>query len=315
MKLFAHPYKLQRRDGSGFREGMLIAADFDGIGRGYADLHPWPEYGDKVPVSHDRFLFQRTLELARRDAQARAQNVPLLLDLNIACNALLPSPGSKEELRAYTARGFKTMKLKCGLHVDEEISFLAGAVGETDVRWRLDFNAKLSAKEFFKFMDRVNPAYDKYIEYVEDPTPYDAEVWNRIRARWKVALDFEIARSPWAEAERGAIPTQTVAADVLVYKPARQKFAFDNLFTKAPELRVTVTSMMDHVVGVRHASLEARALKWKFPERVLDCGLNTTDLYEPYEFKMPMTSNQLMPIPGAGIGDGETLAALAWEAL
>lgn len=212
MSVFIHRYRLvprrelSPRAGMRTREGALLRVD-----DGFADLHPWPELGDR-PLEEQLALLARgtptaqtraSLALARLDGDARRRGVSLFDGLMIPESHW---PGSEPP------DGFDTVKIKEVMPVPE------------NVRIRIDFNARLTAEEFLRVAVRLPHAR---IDFIEDPCPYDESMWRALREKTGLRL---------------ALDRFEGSADVLVHKPA-----LSDVFPKHDD--VVVTSYMDHVVG------------------------------------------------------------------
>ena len=86
MNLTYAPYELRPRSalnaqtGGGPRMGALIRAEFAPGSYGYADLHPWPEWGDAGLAEQllGGSLLQQSLWMAKRDHDARVRGTSLL---------------------------------------------------------------------------------------------------------------------------------------------------------------------------------------------------------------------------------------------
>lgn len=196
---------------AGRREGALIRA-----GDGFADIHPWPELGDRpldeqlalLARGETTALTSRSLHFAALDASARADSRSLFDGLTIP-----PSHWPGDDPPA----SFDIAKLKSLERLPER------------VRLRIDFNARLTADEFLALsLPRER------IDFIEDPCPYDTATWRMLRERTglRLALDREVAED---------------GVDVLVVKPAIQEM---------PETsrEVVVTSYMDHAIGQMFAA-------------------------------------------------------------
>lgn len=279
MTVWTHRYTLHpRRVLSGLagarpREGALLR-----VGDGFADVHPWPELGDAtldeqlalLARGETTSLTRCSLRFAALDAAARRDGRSLFEGLTIPLS---------HWSGAHPPAAFDTAKVKCGRDLDVH------ALPE-GVRLRLDFNAALTAEEFLKVpLPRV--------EFVEDPCPYDAAAWQRIRQE----RDLRLALDRGTASER---------VDVLVYKPAVQSQwpAFDG--------EIVVTSYMDHPVGQLFAAHVAAT------HRVSDrCGLMTHVLYEPDAFTEAVLADgaRLLPPVGTGVGFDALLERLDWRRL
>ena len=266
--MHVHRYTLHSRRGT-TRSGALLRVD-----DGFADIHPWPELGD-APLDEQLALLARgettpltraSLRLAQLDAGARRRGVSLFEGLTIP---LSHWPGNDPPA------GFDTIKTK-GV-----VDFPA------NVRIRIDFNARLSAEEFVRIAETLPK---ERIDFIEDPCPYDEEVWRELRARTGLRLALDRFEGD---------------ADVLVHKPALQS-------AWPAHNDVVVTSYMDHPVGQFGAAYVAAT----HPANAR-CGLFTHVLYEPDAFLERIESDgaRLLPPRGTGIGFDDLLERLPWTSI
>ena len=277
--IFVHEYelvprgRLNARAAEGPRHGALIRVD-----GGYADVHPWPELGDVVLDEQLSLLARgvttpltaRSLFFARLDAEARREGRSLFDGLAI--------PASHWLLFDEPPAAFDTVKIKMPRALDPALA---------RYRLRLDFNATLTAEEFIRWLDRLDPAF--HVEFVEDPCPYDDATWRALRKRVRLALDRDVRDE----------------ADVLVVKPAVQEVPNDGR-------EIVITSYMDHPVGQLFAAYVAATTKTS--DR---CGLLTHLVYEPNAFseRLRIDGMRLVPPGGTGIGFDDLLYALPWRTL
>lgn len=280
MEIWFHRYTLvprRRLSGvavAGPRHGALIR-----VGDGFADVHPWPELGD-APLDEQIALLARgettpltraSLHLASVDGEARARGVSLFERLTIP---LSHWPGADPPPE------FDTVKIKDVSQIPPE------------VRLRIDFNATLSAAAFIEIAATLPR---ERVDFVEDPCPYDPEVWRSLREKTGLRLAFDQRGEP-----RGGY-------DVAIWKPALQ--------TAAPRAEsIVVTSYMDHPVGQFGAAWVAAANASRVDPR---CGLMTHVLYEPDAFieRIRTDGARLLPPEGTGIGFDDLLASLPWKRL
>ncbi len=266
--MFVHRYSLRMRNGA-IRHGALLRA-----GDGFADVHPWPELGD-APLDEQLELLDRgeltpltraSLGLLALDSRARQSGVSLFDGLTIP---LSHWPGNDPPPE------FDTVKLKGVMDAPP------------DVRIRIDFNARLSPDEFLRVAETLPR---ERIDFIEDPCPYDEEIWRELSARTglRLALDRFVGK-----------------ADVLVFKPALQ--------TDWPAHNdVVVTSYMDHALGQMFAAYIAARFATN-PR----CGLMTHVLYEPDAFfeRVERDGARLLPPGGTGIGFDDLLERLPWKSI
>ncbi len=282
MRLWIHRYSLQpRRRLSGIaregaREGALIRVE-----DGFADIHPWPELGD-LPLDAQLSLLARgettpltraSLQLAKQDGAARRRGVSLFEGLTIPESHW---PGNDPP------PGFDTVKIKGMMDTPPHL------------RIRIDFNATLTAAEFLRIAGTLPR---ERIDFVEDPCPYDAQTWTRLREATGLRLAYD--RPPVAD---GAQP---ILCDTLVHKPAVGWDWPDGT-------DVVVTTVMDHPVGQYGAAYVAAAHRTN-PR----CGLFTHVLYEPDAFleRVRSAGSRLLAPAGTGIGFDDLLERLAWTSI
>jgi O-succinylbenzoate synthase len=315
-----HPIKKLNAVSEGAaRDGALLKLELPDGTCGYADLHPWPELGDEnvskqleaLKAERPTALTAQSLWMANRDAKARAQKTSLArTDVQIPNNFLLADLASLTPalLDEIAGKGYRCLKLKCGRDVKVEsraVNLLADRGG---FRLRLDFNGRGTRESLIQFLERVKPESDSFIDYVEDPASYDAELWKFLRRRWKLGLDHEVLRAPWSLQE-------APEADVLILKPARQNVEENVKIAFHWGMPVTVTSSMDHPVGVMHAYVIAQELKKTHGEKILTAGCLTTQLYHQDLFSKDVKTEgpYLLPAKGFGIGFDQALAETTWQ--
>lgn len=294
---------------SDVRAGALLRISHQDV-FGYADLFPW---GSDLPVAdqlrafqqgNPTDLFRRSLELALRDAEARAQKRALLPDPGILNNALMTEwgPQSLAQIQDFEAQGFQVCKLKCGRNPEQEARELESFIQASSLRFRLDFNSG-PVEQVVRFQKCFSRDFDSKIEYVEDPCPYDPIIWSQLQERWTLALDFETAS---VLSTPGA-----VAAKVVILKPARPEFHRHLQWAQERGLRWTITSMMDHPVGVIHAA------SWAAELGHVTAGCLTHQVYEPNDFSesLRVSGPRLQGSPGVGVGFDSILKETPWTEL
>jgi O-succinylbenzoate synthase len=151
MKVFGSRYEHEPIPGK-ILKGIVLRLVFDVGYEGYADLHPWPEYGE-APLDqqlesllHGKWstTLQKTLWFAATDAKARRQNRNLLAGLD------LPK-----------THGFDVVKIKM-----PPIKPLPKNVG-----LRIDFNGALTRAQFEEWWQKLSGEERGRIELIEDPYP------------------------------------------------------------------------------------------------------------------------------------------------
>lgn len=290
MKISFSPYLLRRRK-SGFQQGALIRIS-DGKNWGVADICPRIDLGDlpfEEEIQHQGKLYSRTIELAQEDFVARKNRISLLQNRPVRNNFLILD-FTHIDLDLFSGQ---TIKIKAGPDV-EALSQKLNRLN-TDVKIRLDFNNCLAPSEFDKFLDLLGSAALRRIEYIEDPTPLCNE-WQNWNKKISLAFDFQ----------HGSYDPDY--ARFRIIKPSRQNLPDD--------LRnITLTSAMDHPVGVAHALRIAQA------KATSDSGLLTLDIYDDniftkyFEQKQNYLNFTDLALHDSGIGMSEELTKLQWTDL
>lgn len=264
----------------------------DGKHWGVADLCPKPELGDsdyEIEIELRGPLYRRAHELACEDLEARQKKVSLLADKPVKNNFLIADYRTAEFKKNFSGQ---TVKIKG----DQDIIGLSRFLNtlEPEVRIRIDFNSALSVREFGEFLSSLSDSSRKKIEYIEDPTPICPE-WKRWNKLIPLAFDFQPGEY------------NVELADFQILKPSRQAL---------PEKRgrITLTSAMDHPIGVAHGLRTAQKYA------TTDSGFLTLDLYETgFEKYFVQQENYLNFSEAArldsGIGMTAELEKLTWAAL
>lgn len=324
MKFFFSPYTLKPMSNVNAvasmtpRDGSLLKVVWPHGAIGYADIHPWPELGDadlKTQLTRLKNLkltplLEQSIWLAKRDAQARHERVNLFpAGMQLKNNFVIPDVTrvGMGDLDEAIQRGFGTLKIKCGRDLDEEVKMINRVAGRGDFRLRLDFNAATTATLFEKFIAGLGKRTLSYIDYVEDPFPYDHEAWREVRATVKIAIDYEAKKMKWNKENRPS-------CDVVILKPARMDVEKVVEAALHWHLKMTVTSSMDHPVGVMHAVCIALDLKKKHDQTMLEAGCMTLRQYQMDAFSaaVPVNGPYFQKPRGTGIGFDDLLEQRTW---
>ncbi len=254
--IFIHRYELIRKRPANSKTDNLVQVgcllkitDFEN-NFGVADICPWPSLGDlnlDQELSQKGPLFQRAIELANKDLQARKNKIHLLSGVQIK-NHVLVSDYKNFDFKSAQS-GF--VKIKGDQSVCELAEILNQLKG---FKIRLDFNFRLNEIEFRNFLNLLNPEALKNIDVVEDAFEFNEKSWAELNQKVTLALDWNFKNHQWSN---------------LICKPARQM----------TDSFLYMTSSMDHPVGVAHGMVMAQ----KHPDLVH--GFNTNDLYEDSGFK------------------------------
>jgi len=253
------------RTPAGEIEGALVWCA-DGVGC----IQPWPSLGDAPLEEHlaamragaPTEMGRACLRCCEIDGAARRGERSLFEGLSLPPSHVLVLSGSADELRAARAVGVAKVKGDAEFDIDPSVEL------------RIDFNGALDEVSFLKWADRLGDAKRRQIEFVEDPVPYDAEIWERLSRRTGIPLALD--RGP-ADAARGF--------SVRVWKPAC-------VADPPTGERFCITHNMDHEIGRRYAAYRAAA----FDGELVACGLG--------EFEQ---------LGGTGLGYDDQLEKLEWE--
>lgn len=283
-------YALKAKNFPMEREGALLRID-----GGVADCHPWVELGDlplkvqleKLARGETTRLTGQSLFFASLDRRAREEQRSLFEGATI--------PSSHELLLKISDQIPEGPLLKIKMGKAEELNCL---LEQKPFRLRLDFNCKISERDFEHFLEEIKP-WHSYIDCIEDPFPYDELKWQRIQDRYGVNLACDAA------SERAI--NKPLSANVLVLKPAVQPHL---PFKKVPQ-KLIVTSYLDHPIGQLSAAFIASRLD------VDVCGLCSHLVYQTNEFseQLPQKGPYLTPPSGTGFGYDELLNKLKWKRL
>ncbi len=317
IKIDYSAYILKKVGMNASRVGALLRVEW-AEGLGYADLHPWPEFGDvylkeqlkvlaeylksnqQTPLSK---LQKQSLHFSHLDAKARAEKKSVFEGLEVPNSHYLITREeqiSEENLLAVTQEGFQKIKVKVGGEpLIAAISF-SELARNTSQKLRLDINAQWSASEFKFFADKIPHEYKMRIEFVEDPFHSAQDHWALLSETYgmKFARDFETGD----------------AYGVRILKPAAEDI-FE--IARAEKADFVVTSYLDHPLGQMSAAYAAAKLKHQYGDRVLECGLLSQNLYEESEFSaaLPVKGPRFKKVEGTGFGFDELLKQVRWQSI
>lgn len=321
MKIFYSPYFLKPKHSLNSlsqrnqREGALIKIE-EGEYAGFADLHPLREFGDaplsdhleSLKTSSPSPLVARSLFLAHRDLQARKTGASLYGHVKLKNNFAIPDIQSFDLQDLGKLQDFKTLKIKIGRDWKKEAEIL-NCLQRDSFKLRLDANASFTANSFNEFLDLLDKRVIESLEYIEDPTPYDLEIWKSFQKRVPIAIDFEYSKAPESLLDAGF--------SAVVLKSSRQNV--EDIVDKSVRagLKITFTSSMDHLVGIAHGVSIAQYFKSKFPESLLDSGFLTHDLFEEdmFSLKVSIKEATLYFSEESGIGFTAELNSCQWVEL
>ena len=316
------PKKLKPKDPQPVaRKGAILKVVWDEEKIGFADLHPWPEFGDLELEEHLALLRQMKLTnlaeqaiwLASIDAKGRQEKRNIYDNqLLLKNNALLLriNPATVELLDPLAKAGFARVKVKVGIEPEDEIEMINRAALTHNMKIRMDFNSRLTWNSFEKYVNALTPQAKRQIEYFEDPFPYDAEMWKLARTIIPLAIDWELKKIPIEQ-------EAPVEADFLIIKPTH-----DDVNARVDQCvkwkkKMVVTSHMGHPLGVLQCAYVAQDLAKRFPDMMLDPGCLTFDVFEPNEFSslLNIQGPFIKKVGGWGIGFDFILKSQKWNLL
>lgn len=293
--------------------GALILKD-GGIGC----IHPWPEFGDApleeqlamLQSGHPSPLAQRALDCAHIDSTARHAGVSLFANLSIPASHYSWSFGhpTNPQICRILSENWPALKAKGYPNWGETLRFLEACqrtAGDTDLRFRIDFNGCLDPSAFHKFIQFMPLRLYRSIDFVEDPCPYDPAIWNTAREKWAVPLALD---KGWESA--------TTGFDSVVIKPTRRDWR--TIANLHPDKNLVFTSAMDHPIGQMFAAYEAATARNELGDAVGLCGLCTQHLFAPDPFleRVQSPGGHLKPdAAGGGLGFGDLIETLPWRQL
>ena len=306
------------------RQGALLRFSFSDGSTGYSDCHPWTELGD-FPLSEQldllkswqfTHLTRRSGEFARADAQSRLLGRSLWDRLTVPpSHKFWPDVLNlhREEILSWKKEGFTRAKFKVGSAPAAEAAVLARFAlffEEYSIRIRLDFNSLLTRVEFEEFIERLGSAR-RFIDFVEDPIPYDSKTWTQIQRNCEIRLALDrLPPGRFHELDAEAI-------SVFIIKPAFQDPEPIVDLAKNWGKTVVVTSYLDHPIGQLSAAWTSAQIAARDPECVEVCGLLSHLAYRPNEFSEQLNTQGAQLIPSVELGFGMTklLENLPWKPL
>jgi O-succinylbenzoate synthase len=288
MKIFAAKYMHEPLPGKKM-EGALLRVMFGAFCEGFADIHPWVEFGD-APLNQqfstpNCALLAKSLYFASIDAQARTQSRNLLEGLDLPLSHALVNLTDRKHIEAKLENGFTHFKVKMGDDLSAETKVLESLpMG----KWRIDFNGKLTLKLFTKWWNSLSEQLHKRVDMIEDPFSEreSAEKMNIVFSDW-------IVNPKWSGR---------------VFKPAR-----DFPFAEPRAKRVVFTHSLDHPLGQITALWEAANYYRRYPTLKDVCGFSEVRGFEEFYARWSCERPRRRPAPGKGFGFDELLHSQKWE--
>ena len=186
-------YELKFKSGK-TRSGALLRFEFaEGIG--FADCHPWPEFGDlglseqlkNLSAGKLTSLLLRSHAFAKIDSVARSAKKNCLSGLEIPRSHFLVTDLdslTESSLTQLWSEGFRELKLKLGRNSEKEIGTLNSLFKTAKAfNLRFDFNGLPNIDQFRDFISKIDLNIFSQIEYIEDPIGNEAPFQKTVFAR------------------------------------------------------------------------------------------------------------------------------------
>lgn len=278
--------------------GFLLKRD-DGFGC----VQPWECFGHASLLEHwhackegretEYPLLMQALACAKIDSASRHHGVSWWLNRDVPDSHATVTDFDSQAEEALK-RGFNTWKCKVDMASLTQIEMILR--NYTQIRLRLDFNETGHVIKLTEWLQSLSMSHRRRIELIEDPVPFDENLWNDLSHTWE--LDLAVDRDYLKYSSRSmCLP---------VWKPAWSgQLSVSNS-------KMIVTSAMDHPVGQAWAAFCAAESK------VTNlCGLRTDHLFEVNAFSELMGEwNPAWPmISGMGMGFDQQLENLPWTRL
>jgi len=305
----------------GERKGVLLKIQWPDELVGFSDLHPWPELGDATwedqlaGLRHGQIspMLEQSIWLARKDAQLRKQGKSAFEgSATIKNNYIVTDIDTEAEdlIQRLKSDGFETVKVKLGRNLQKEAEFISALGRDGAFKLRLDFNAMGTWQTFERFMTSLDKVALQRVQYVEDPFPFEVQSWTEAKRFAPVAIDNQLSKVDLKKLKAKPF-------DVVVLKPAKSDVNSILHHSVIHDYKITVSSYMDHPVGVVHALAIACELKKAHPQRILDAGCMTLKLFQMDSYSAEVvTSGAFLKRPsGKGIGFDTLLSREPWTQL
>ena len=240
---------------------------------------------------------------------------PTLKNHYLISNPQAYSTCGEEKAIQLKEEGFRCLKIKISPNIKLTPSFLKFC---SNFKLRLDGNSSFRESSFQAYFQNWSPQLIKCIEYVEDPLPFNFQVWKRLQE--KMNIPFALDRMPSASVSVFHEKKHFPCFKHLVLKPAQQNTK-QLLKDIALPYRIpfTFSCYMDHPIGQVHAAIETCEGKKLLPKlHNPTAGLLGHLIYKKNSFSellsVKNTCLQVEP-DGYGIGFTSLLKKLPWKDL
>ncbi len=316
MKIWHSSYQLvpkgpiNSRAKTKYRKGALLRVRFDDLKVGYSDLCPFAEMGDR-PLERElkhlldmkpSSLGERSLYFARLDAEARAEKRSVFAQTTarpkshfLIHDILRFDLVRVSELEAV---GYTEFKVKMGWDIQAETERLDQLCARANerTRVRLDFNGSFSRERFVQWFERHQSWLRSRVEFFEDPFMYDPREWSDVSNRWNIPLALDFAP--------GSTKLTAEGAAILVIKPAVEDEVAIIQSPHNMQKKFVFTHYLDFPLGQMAAYYSAAQAAPKLGARLLTCGLQHHETYEPLSFQDAIKKDGPFIVPPDGVGFG-----------
>lgn len=306
-----------------FRLGSMIKVELKPGVVGYADCCPIEQMGDhnihmqldSLKTNEPLPLIERSLQLAKKDAEARAHQKRLFLKEVPLKNHYLITQVLEfdfKKINQLIQQGYDCFKIKMGKELQLETDVLLNLCEELPepIQFRLDFNCCFkSAQQFEDYLDKYWHKVSARIDLVEDPFKYDQAQWAKIKQCYKVPLAVDFAADPLK------VDISEASVESIVIKPAKQDS--DKIIEKYKNTSIhfVFTHYMDYPLGQITALVEAQKHAHQLKDKVKTCGLQALDIYQDSDFSRAIKFNgPFIEAPkGVGIGFDDIIEEIEWS--
>ncbi|MCK6597520.1 MAG: hypothetical protein L6Q37_04085, partial [Bdellovibrionaceae bacterium] len=174
------------------------------------------------------------------------------------------------EIEKVNAQGFDVLKLKITKNFEEEIKKIL----RHNLNWctiRLDFNSCQNFKTLVDAKEKLKKI--PYLEYLEDPCPFDIKQWFELKKLFPLALDSLNSK---LENNKELLS----CFDYLVCKTARPYHFSFVLEAIRNNKKIVFTNMMDSFLGTWKTYFIHSIFKNHFPNIIQTPGFYTHHLYQ-----------------------------------
>jgi O-succinylbenzoate synthase len=274
------------------REGALLKLEDGTNFCGYADLHPYPEFGDQPLDVHLEnlaegrltALTQRALAFAHTDSLGRRAHRNLFDGLVLPqCHRQV---SNIEEAHEAFSAGFQILKIKMGRDLVKETKLIEEIAKFDTTKLRLDFNGVLSFVEFQKWWAVLSDEVKSQIDFIEDAYHEISKLEPTAPLAWD-----------WLRPKK---------VEIQILKPTR-----DSLEAVRTDKRIVFTHAFGHLLGQATSLWTAARFYKRFPSRLEVCGLYPSQVTPAWKTRGP----KVLPPQGSGFGLDEILREEAWQLL